>query len=62
MKYVICGVVEANNESVLNQAVVEADDEDTARGKYIMDIKRTLPGVKLPFWPVATSQEEIDND
>ena len=62
MKYVICGVVEANNESVLNQAVVEADDEETARGKYIMDIKRTLPGAKLPFWPVATSQEEIDNE
>lgn len=62
MKYVVCGVVEANNEFVLNQAIVEADDEDTARGKYIMDIKRTLPGAKLPFWPVATSQEEIDND
>ena len=61
MKYVICGVVEANNESVLNQAVVEADDEETARGKYIMDINRTLSGAKLPFWPVATSQEEIDN-
>lgn len=62
MKYVVCGVIEANNESVLYQAVVEADDEDTARGKYIMDIKRTLPWAKLPFWPVATSQEEIDND
>ena len=62
MKYVVCGVIEANNESVLNQAVVEASDEETARGKYIMDIKRTLPGAKLPFWPVATSQEEIDNE
>ena len=62
MKYVVCGVVEVNNESVLNQAVIEADNEDTARGKYIMDINRTLPGAKLPFWPVATSQEEIDND
>lgn len=62
MKYVVCGVVEANNESVLNQAIIEADDEETARGKYIMGIKRTLPGAKLPFWPVATSQEEIDND
>ena len=62
MKYVICGVVEANNESVLNQAIIEASDEETARGKYIMDIKRVLPGAKLPFWPVATSQEEIYND
>ena len=62
MKYVVCGVVEANNESVLNQAIIEADDEETARGKYIMGIKRTLPGAKLPFWPAATSQEEIDND
>ena len=62
MKYVVCGVVEVNNESVLNQAVIEANDEDTASGKYIIDIKMTLPEVKLPFWPVATSQEEIDND
>lgn len=62
MKYVVCGVIELNSESVLNQAVVEADDEETARGKYIMEVKRTLPGAKLPFWPVATSQEEIDND
>ncbi len=62
MKYVVCGVVEANNEFVLNQAVIEASDEDTATGKYIMDIKRLAPGAKLPFWPVATSQEEIDND
>ena len=60
MKYVVCGVVKVDNESVLNQAVIEADDEDTARGKYITDIKRTLPGAKLTFWPVATSQEEID--
>ena len=60
MKYVVCGVVEANNEFVLNQAVIEANDEDTARGKYIMDIMRS--GAKLPFWPVVTSQEEIDND
>ena len=62
MKYVVCGVVEANNKSVLNQAVIEADSEDTAIGKYIMDIKQTVPKAKLPFWPVATSQEEIDND
>jgi hypothetical protein len=62
MKYVVCGVIEANNESVLYQAVVEASDEDTARDKYIMEVKRTLPGAKLPFWPVATSQEEINND
>ena len=62
MKYVVCGVIQANNEQVLNQAVIEADSEDTARGKYIMNIKRSAPGAKLPFWPVATSQEEIDND
>lgn len=62
MKYVICGVIKVNNEQVLNQAIVEADDEDTARGKYIMEVKRALPGAKLPFWPVATSQEEIYND
>lgn len=62
MKYVVCGVIKVNNESVLNQAIVEADDEETARGKYITGVKRTLPGAKLPFWPVATSQEEIDND
>lgn len=62
MKYVICGVIKVNNEQVLNQAIVEADDEETARGKYIMEIRRTLPGANLPFWPVATSQEEIDND
>ena len=61
MKYVVCGVVKVDNESVLNQAVIEAD-EDTARGKYITGVKRTLPGAKLPFWPVATTQEEIDND
>lgn len=62
MKYVVCGVIQANNEQVLNQMVIEASDEDTARGKYIIDIKRTMPEAKLPFWPVATSQEEIDND
>ena len=62
MKYVVCGVVEANNEFVLNQTVIEANDEDTARGKYIMDIMLSAPGAKLPFWPVVTSQEEIDND
>jgi hypothetical protein len=62
MKYVVCGVIELNNESVLNQAVIEADDEETARGKYIMEVKRTLPVAKLPFWPVATSQEEIDGE
>ena len=62
MKYVVCGVVEVNNESELNQVVIEANDEDTAIGKYIMYIKRSMPGAKLLFWPVATSQEEIDND
>ena len=62
MKYVVCGVVEVNNESVLNQAVIEASDEETARNKFISYIIQTLPGAKLPFWPVATSQEEIDND
>ena len=62
MKYVVCGVVEVNNESVLNQAVIEANDEDTAKARYIMYIKQTVPTAKLPFWPVATSQEEIDND
>lgn len=62
MKYVVCGVVKANNESVLNQAVIEADSEDTARNKFISRIMQTLPGAKPPFWPVVTSQEEIDND
>ena len=62
MKYVVCGVVEANNEFVLNQAVIEADSEDVARNKFILYIKQTVPKAKLPFWPVVTSQEEIDND
>lgn len=62
MKYVVCGVIQIDNEQVLNQAVIEASDEDMARGKYIMGIKRSAPGAKLPFWPVVTSQEEIDND
>ena len=62
MKYVVCGVVEVNNEQVLNQAVIEADSEYTARCRYIIEVKNTLPGAKLPFWPVVTSQEEVDND
>ena len=62
MKYVVCGVIEVNNEQVLNQTIIEADSEETARGKYIMYIMLSAPGAKLPFWPVTTSQEEIDND
>ena len=59
MRYVLATVVNLNGKRYVNMRALDAESEEEAIGKFLLDIKRAEPAVSIEAIPTAMSIEEI---
>lgn len=62
MRYVLATVINLSGRRYVNMQALDAESEEEAVGKFLLDIKRAAPEASVEAIPTAMSIEEIMED